>query len=329
LHICGNCGHHLLTPVARLGRDLRTAAVTLTDTEARFLVDAYYIQQEDRKRSRAQERALGEGKEPHSIITWFADQSSVMEKQIERALDAYTQSHMMGSWMRDVFGIGSVLSAGLLSAIWMNFWCNECHAHSAEDCKRWQEHPKKGTKPVPHEWNPVISLPTTGQIWQFAGLAGDGQHEWKAGTKRPWNQQLKTLCWKIGDSFVKFSNDERCFYGRIYRERKEQEVAFNAMGRFRQHAENRLARDKKRGKSSKEAAAYHEHGFLSPGHLDLRARRYAVKLFLSHMHDEWYRRAFGTEPPAPYPIGILGHAHRINPPRPGGNGNRGRKDAAE
>ena len=326
LHVCGKCGYQLLTPVARLGRDLRAAAATLSDTEARFLVDLYYSAQEDRKRSRAQERALEEGREPHSIISWFADQSATIEKQIESALDRYTQSHVMGSWMRDIFGIGSVLSAGLLAHIYVGNWCSVCHAHSEETCKSWQEHPRKGKVHLPaHDWSPVPSLPTVGMIWQFAGIAGDGQHEWLPNTKRPWNQQLKTLCWKIGDSFVKFSNDERCFYGRIYRERKEQEVRYNESLQFKHHADARLARDQKRGKKSKENEPYHQQGILSPGHIDLRARRYAVKLFLSHMHDEWYRRIFKTEPPAPYPIAFLGHAHLIPPPAP----YRSRNDAAD
>ena len=37
-----------LTPITRLSRDLRTAAATLTDREARYLVDAYYLIQNNR-----------------------------------------------------------------------------------------------------------------------------------------------------------------------------------------------------------------------------------------------------------------------------------------
>jgi hypothetical protein len=42
-----------------------------------------------------------------------------------------------------------------------------------------------------------------------------------------------------------------------------------------------------------------------------RSKRWAVKLFLAHWHAEAYRRHYGKEPPLPYAIGILGHAHRI------------------
>lgn len=40
-----------LDPISRLNRDIREAATILGQVEARFLVDAYYIIQEDRKRS--------------------------------------------------------------------------------------------------------------------------------------------------------------------------------------------------------------------------------------------------------------------------------------
>ena len=43
-------------------------------------------------------------------------------------------------------------------------------------------------------------------------------------------------CWKIGDSFVKQSGSDKCFYGHIYRARKEQEVAFNDAGKFADQA---------------------------------------------------------------------------------------------
>ena len=53
-----------LEPLTRLTKDLKVAAITLSDDEARFLVDYYYITQEDRKRSNSQVRALKETEEP-------------------------------------------------------------------------------------------------------------------------------------------------------------------------------------------------------------------------------------------------------------------------
>jgi hypothetical protein len=298
-------------PVERLTRDLKTASVTLSDTEARFLVDGYYIMQEDRKRSKAQERALLEAEEPHTVISWFAEQSATMEKQLARALDVYTGAHIMGEWMRKVHGIGPILSAGILAQIYMGYWCRHCHGHDEEDCQRRQADKKR--KLPPHGFEKEFSCPTVGHWWQFAGIAGDGQRPWLPNTKRPFNQDLKTLCWKVSDAFVKNSGSEKCYYGHVYRDRKEYEVQRNESGGNKKHVEERLARDKARGKPSKEAE-YHNQGILSPGHIDLRARRYSVKLFLSHLHGEWYKRVTGEDPPLPYPIAHMGHVHFVWPP---------------
>jgi len=268
----------VLASVVRLTRDLRDAAITLTDAEARFLVDYYYITQEDRKRAKGQERDLLKANEPHSLISWLATQTSTLEKQVRAAIDAYTTHHPMGDWMRGIYGIGPVITAGLLANI------------------------------------DIHKAPTVGHIWAFAGLAADGQKPWIKKTKRPWNASLKTLCWKTGDSFVKFSNEDQCYYGKIYRERKALEVSRNEAGLFKHIADKKLAQPINKDRPNKERKPYHEKGILSPGHLDLRARRYAVKLFLSHLHDEWWRRATGTEPPLPYPIAILGHGHFIPGP---------------
>ncbi len=253
--------------VVRMSRDIATAAKNLSDSEARFLVDAYYMMQEDRKRAHNQVRALDESDEPNSVLAWLADQSETLENQIKRALDKYTQAHPMGEWMRDTKGIGPVLSAGLLSHI------------------------------------DITKAPTVGHIWRYAGL--DPTVTWSKGQKRPWNAQLKTLCWKIGQSFMKLSNDEECYYGQAYRERKAYEQARNGTEAVAEAVAAGLA---KVGKTT-EAHKHLSEGNLPPAQIDARARRWAVKLFLSHMHGEWYQRHYGEPAPLPYPIAILGHAH--------------------
>ena len=263
-----------MTSVQRLTRDLTAAALTLSDAEVRFLVDAYYQQQDNRIRAAGQIRSMGK-EEPHSVLLWLEDQSTTLENQIKRALDKYTASHPTGEWMRSVYGIGPVISAGLLAHI---------------DIER---------------------APTVGHIWAFAGL--DPTKKWEKKTKRPWNARLKVLCWKAGESFVKFSNAEECYYGRIYKQRKEQEQQKNEALEFSDQAA-KVLETKNIGKDTDAYKAY-SVGKLPPAHIHARARRYAVKLFLSHLHGEMYRTLLGKEPPLPYPVAILGHAHVIEPPR--------------
>jgi len=260
-----------LPSLTRLTRDLREATATLSDAEARFLVDAYYIIQEDRKRSGNQVRSMGD--EPHRLLTWFFGQNQMLEGQLKAALDRYSDSKPIGQWMKSVYGIGPVIAAGLIAHI---------------DIKQ---------------------APTAGHIWRFAGL--DPTSEWKKGEKRPWNAPLKTLCWHIGQSFMKFSNRDDCFYGKLYKQRKEYEKTRNDRGDNKELA---LRLSSKFGKAT-EAYKHLSAGFLPPAQIDARARRWAVKLFLSHMQAVWWEMDTGEKPAKPY---ILtrdhGHAHEILPP---------------
>lgn len=302
----------------RLSRDLVVAASTMGDAEARYLVDAYYMTQENRKRTDNQTRSFGE-EEPHVLIAWLAEKNRTIEHQVARALDAYTKGHLMGSWMREVVGIGPVLSAGLLAHIYMGTWCHHCKAHSALACQARQADPKnhkvdKDTGMtrflIPHEYTPENSCPTVGHIWQFAGIAGDGQKPWEKGKIRPFNGQLKVLCWKVGQSFMKLSGRPDCYYGRVYRDRKAFEISRNESGQLASQAASQLPHFNR----ATEAYKWYAQGKLPPAHIDARARRYAVKLFLSHLHGEWHQRQFGTPAPLPYPIAYLDHVHFIPSP---------------
>lgn len=269
----------LAASVSKLGRDLAVAGRTMGPKEARFLVDTYYTFQDNRKRAASQIRSMekyqGEHKEPHVLLDWVFVQSKVLEGQIKRALNEYTMGHIMGEWMRDIVGIGPVISAGLLANL---------------------EEPRS----------------TVGQIYAFAGLAADGQKPWEKGEKRPYNVRLKTVCWHAGQSFMKLANHPDCYYGKFYRQRKEFEQKMSDSGQRAETAAQWLPRIK--NKKSPTWGHYSE-GHLPPSQIDGRARRYAVKLFLSHMNEEWLRR-LGREVPKPFALARLNHVDYIPPPPP-------------
>ena len=259
------------SPVTRLSRDLAQAATTLTEDEARYLVDAYYLMQDDRKRAHNQVKAMEA--EPHTLIAWLADQSGTLENQIKRTLDGYTDAKPVGVWLKANDGIGPVIAAGLLAHI------------------------------------DIHKAPTVGHIWRYAGL--DPTVKWEKKTKRPWNAALKTLCWKTGQCFMKFSGNEECSYGQVYRQRKAYEVARNERG-DNAEAAARIMTEKKFGADT-DAIKHLKAGRLPPAQIDGRARRYAVKLFLSHLHLVWHFVEFGKLPPKPYALGHMDHAH-FEPP---------------
>jgi len=156
----------------------------------------------------------------------------------------------------------------------------------------------------------ITRAPTAGHIWRFAGL--DPTCKWAKGEKRPWNASLKRLCWLIGESFVKVSSNPKDIYGKVYLERKEYERKRNDGGQLADQAHQRIAKDKgARRKIDPELLAMLEGGRLPAKALHERAKRYAVKLFLAHWFEEAYRQHYGTEPPKPYAIAHLGHAHAI------------------
>lgn len=185
-----------LEPVARLSRDIVKAVGSLSDKEARYLVDTYYQMQEYRKASANQERSMDT--EPHAALAWFTGQFGVLEGQIERALDHYSMSNVPGRWMRSVKGIGPVLAANFLAHI------------------------------------DIAKAETAGAIWKFAGL--DPTTKWEKGQKRPFNAALKCACWKASDSWVKLKGHADSFYSRVYCERKEYEIARNDRGELADQA---------------------------------------------------------------------------------------------
>lgn len=154
----------------------------------------------------------------------------------------------------------------------------------------------------------ITKAPTVGHIWRYAGQ--DPTTKRVKGEKLRYNPDLKVLCFLIGESFVKVQNHERDIYGKLYVQRKAYEQAQNEAGLYRAQALTELAGKKWKENDTKKI---YESGKLPPAHLHARARRWTVKLFLSHWHGEAYRQHYGTEPPKPYPIGILGHAHMIEP----------------
>lgn len=262
-----------IEPIKKLTKDIRDAVTSITEEEARFLVDRYYAMQDFRIQGEGQVRAAGEDGEPHQIITWFAEQAWALEREVHKALQTYAESKRAGRWALSQHGIGPVITAGLLAHI------------------------------------DIRKAPTVGHIWRFAGL--DPTVRWERGVRRPWNARLKTLTWKIGESFKKFSNHEKCYYGHVYRKRKEQEIERNASRSFATQASESLTTRNIKDKKLRET---YEDGRLPDGRLDLRAARYATKLFLSHFHHVLHESELGTPPPKPYVIEHLGHAHLLTPP---------------
>ena len=153
------------------------------------------------------------------------------------------------------------------------------------------------------------------ELWTYCGLGlkaetlenGEIVHtiqKRKKGEKINYSPFLKTLCYKIGEQFIKTGN--RGFYGKKYQHYKEREL--NKQERKGVKVLPQALLDKK-PKKEKESGEY-----MSEGHVHNRARRKTAKLFLSHLHQVW-RAMEGLPVPPPYHIShSTGTTHEYYPP---------------
>ena len=283
-----------LEPIIRLNKDLRNAAKLMGRNEARYLVDTYYQIQKFRIASEAQIRTLEENHEPNALLAWVHGNTTSTENGIRSALGTFAKEYRVGKWLQGICGIGPVISAGILAEF------------------------------------DVRNRTTAGHFWAFAGL--DASKKWEKGKKRPWNARLKTLlAFKAGESFVKTQNRDEAFYGKLFADRKVREWNRNLDGLLAPEAARMLReKDFKRDTGAKKwysgcvdpewarlayeagdgwpvalpAAAIKEAdtfpAMLPPAHVHARARRWTVKLFVSHIHEVMYRDYYEKDPPMPF-----------------------------
>lgn len=217
------------------------------------------------------------GDEPCNVLNWINDNMDLIEGDIQRALGVFSQNYRVGQWLQSICGIGPVISAGMLAHL------------DVRKCK------------------------TAGHFWSFAGL--DPTKKWEKGKKRPWNAFLKTLVvFKAGESFVKVQNNKNDFYGKHFVVQKQKLTALNEAKAFEETAKAVLEA-KKFNKDTDAYKAYIE-GFLPKAHIHAMARRWAAKLFLSHVHHVMYEDYFGEPPMMPYVFthSREDHRHYIAPP---------------
>ncbi len=267
-----------------LRADAHDAVKTLAEagesglTIVRFLVESYYDYQVARIEALHRQRGALEAGAPRRLMAWLTERNEETELAIRRLLDWYTEIEPSGMGM----WAREVVGIGPVISAGLLAYINMN----------------------------IASNPS--KIWRYFGL--DPTVKWKKGEKRPWNASAKVLAWKIGDSFCKQHNHPDCFYGHLYAERKKLELDRDAAGDFAATAARTLT---EKTFKDKEVRAVYESGHLPLGRLELRARRFAVKIFLSHWWAEaWSRRNGGAAAPNPWITTrtLGGHADTIRAP---------------
>jgi hypothetical protein len=103
------------------------------------------------------------------------------------------------------------------------------------------------------------------------------------------NPELKRLCYLVGDQFIKQTKSP---YRKIYDQARLE---------YENRPDLMKERDERKGGLSKGTA-----------HINAMARRKTIKIFLSHLWQEW-RRLEGLPTPDPYAIAMLGHGNKVEP----------------
>lgn len=279
------------TPLRALLKDLRNNSKTLDRETARVLVFTYYSIQDERivqgNRAIALEKA-GYSKAHVNFLTRIFEN---LENEIKNWLDKYSMSTPLGQWLRDIDGIGPVIAAGMLAYFDIT---------KADYASSYQE---------------------------YAGLSP--KQVKKAGQKINWNPLVKTLCWKLGESFVKVSNKPTAKYGLLYKQRKDYEWAKNLRGEYApliglpkyKYGEDTESYKWTSGQysdvsaDSKGIAVPGEPGvkMIPPASIHARAKRYAVKRFLSDFFTVTYEAHYGKPAPRPWVNEHGGHPDYVHP----------------
>jgi hypothetical protein len=257
----------------KMRKDVRSLAVNFDKSSVKELVSTYYRIQEDRIALAAQARELQSAGSPHELVEYLSDQLNYMENSLKNPLKVFAESYPVGQWALSQYGIGPVITAGLIAHI------------------------------------DIEKASTAGSVWRYAGL--DPTMKWEKGSKRPFNAELKVLSWKIGQSFMKFSGRDQCFYGKLYLQDKQRRVELNESGAYADRAKEILTT--KNWKANKSSDTL-KSGKLPAAQIDAQARRFAVKIFLSHFHTVWFETHFNRKAPTPYTIAHMDHVHQIDVP---------------
>jgi hypothetical protein len=195
-----------------------------------------------------------------------------LEKEIRNRIHENYKDDPLYKWLRSIRGIGPVLAGGLISGI---------------DIRK-AEH--------------VSSL------WKYFGyhvVNGEAVKK-RRGEKLGFNPDMRTLGYKIADSFVKHRTP---VYRQIYEERKKK--AMEKLHHPEINPEN-CPKYEKCMEELKRKATRLGRGVKAPPcakHIHLRACRETVKEFLRHLWVKW-RMMEGLPVSKPYAVQILGHSDK-------------------
>lgn len=204
----------------------------------RGLVEDYYDIQAMRIEVDGQIRAHKQGmseQDAEVVKEMVSKRLHNIEDDIKKYIGKTMKEDPMYKYLSGIKGIGPLLASGLISWI--------------EDVEKFE---------------------TISKLWMYSGLGVDEAtgraRRRKKGEKINWNPRMKTLCWKIGESFIKTKGGYRELYEKFRAEYDAKWKTGDDCG-----SETCKKNDNK---------CYDMHRYMA-------AKRKTVKVFLAHLHMRW------------------------------------------
>jgi len=248
--------------------------------DTNFLVDEYYAIQKHRIAMGNQIFQLKDSEEDSENMEEYHERMFVLEKDIAKAITKQVKRHKLwDGFFKDVKGIGPIFAAALLanidiskaehaSSLWK--YCGQSVELEREEVTIFkgvavkefevvEDGKKKAVNIVYNDGKKeTVSLKDWDRYVQKIEL-GHAERR-KKGEKISWNPRLKTVCFLIGESFVKTKGKYRTIYDTS-----------------KMFYQNKFPLEIKNGKRV----------LYTKGHIHSMAKRRAVKMFLADLYDVW------------------------------------------
>lgn len=309
--------------------DIRIAAVDMSMVEARLVLRQFLELQPAQMSTKAHYKNLVKAGHTNSVMRFVKNSTEyVRTYQYKELLDIWTEKFPEARWAKSIFGIGSIIAAGLVCHIDFNKVKSPSsitqHAGQAPNSRKVTIEAAYALMEQSMEL--YGDTPKDTHIkWLCKQLDKDFNtfHKFcrKKGRPYHWDQifsairwpsydpTLKHICLLLGNTFIL----KKSLYQAIYRERRDHwEIPRNEAGLYKKVAAKQLKMFNY--KPWKDPYKCYTAGYLPDGHINNRARKYAVKIFLSHYYSVYYYIRTGEVPYNAYAIDILsGHKKILVP----------------
>jgi hypothetical protein len=224
--------------------DAKQAAKVMGNREAQYLLDMYLFML---KRRVAITSKINKSGIDSRALNFLLNEIEIREKNAKVLLDTYSDNHPIGAKMKEVKGIGPVISAGILAHVDMN------------------------------------RAPSYGHILSYGGF--NPHMVWGKGEKRPFCAEFRSVLLHTKRAFQFLSGNPTSYFGMHYKRFKAEVIRRNEAGEMKEAAATKLAKFNYR-KETKAYQCY-IIGKLPPAHITQLAGLKALKLFIGCLHHYW------------------------------------------